>query len=162
MTISREQGQAIATLMSALRPEWDQPGCLAAVGQLISRDPANVAMAAVRLCATPEARTPGALTNPHGGHWTERVTVSPVRYPPKRGEDCRKHPGEWPDTCRGCAADDLTGDDSTFNPRREGAGVRAEHVRAALLEARTHNCPCGVARVACAEHRNQTEAEESK
>lgn len=154
MTISREQGQAIARLMHELRPEWDLPGCVSVVARLKDRDPANLAMAAVRLCATPEAATPGALLNPEGGHWRERVSASPMRYPPKSHESCRKHPGEWEDTCRGCAGDKLAGDDSTFNPRRTEAGDRVATLKALHAQTVANLCSHGVPPKFCIDHRN--------
>lgn len=76
--MNREQGQAIAALMAALREEWDQPGCLAALADVKDRDAHDVALAAVRLAATPAVRTPGAL-RVDGPHWRERVV--PKRTP---------------------------------------------------------------------------------
>lgn len=160
MTTSREQGQAIAALMSALRDDWDEPGCLAAVAAVKDRDPHDVAMAAIRLCATAEAKTPGAL-KVAGQHWRERVSGATVRYPPKRGEDCRKHAGEWPETCRGCASDRLAGTDSTFNPRRtEAPGTVVQLARANLTQARAQLCSHGVHPKLCTDRHD--EVEESK
>lgn len=121
--IDRDTGETIARLMAKLRPEWDYPGCLAAVGDVKDRDPLNVTMAAVRLCGTPEAKTPAAL-RAEGPHWREKVAPSEHRHPPRLDQSCRRHPGEWPDTCRACAGDQLAGDDpdaGAHNPRRTPA-----------------------------------------
>lgn len=33
-----------------------------------------------------------------------------TRTPPRRNEWCPRHPGEWPDSCRGCASEQKAGD----------------------------------------------------
>lgn len=157
--MKKDQGQAIAALMHTLRPDWDVTGCLSVLADLKHRDAHDVGMAAIRLCATPEAKSPGALRNQQGPQWTERVSAPEPMRPPRKTEDCPKHPGNWAGTCPGCAADSHVGDDSTYNPRREGAGPRAAHVRAALLEAKARTCACGVDRLACPEHRNPSTQE---
>lgn len=151
MMMDRRQGQAIAALMSALREDWDEPGCLAAVAAVKERDPHDVALAAVRLCVTPEVRTPGAL-KAAGPHWHERVSAPIPRQPPRRGEDCRNHPGEWPDSCRGCASDRLAGTQTHANPRRTPLDPEAlAAARAALAETRATLCGHGIPHNVCKE-----------
>lgn len=107
MTIDRPTGETIARLMSHLRPEWDLPGCVAAVRTVARRHPGDVAMAAVRLAMTPEAKTPAVLGVLDGPHWREKVAPTAHRQPPRKHEQCRQHAGEWAESCRGCAADQL-------------------------------------------------------
>lgn len=137
MTIDRETGENIARLMANLRPEWDYPGCVAAVKAVARKHPADVALAAVRIAMTPEARTPMALTAPDGPHWHEKLAPPAVRHPPRHGQDCPNHPGEWPDACRGCASDRLAGTETKPNPRRTPANPDAlKTARAALTRAK--------------------------
>lgn len=116
MMMSREQGQAIAALMHRLRNDWDEPGCLAAVAGVKDRDPYDVALAAVRLCSTPEAKTPGAL-KVAGQHWRERV-----------GPAAQVKSGEWCWTCnhteRICRQ--LYSNDHEFVPVAKKRPVRRE------------------------------------
>lgn len=114
--MEKRQGEAIAALMSALRADWDYPGCFAAVGAVKDRNPHDVAMAAVRLCATTEAKTPAVLKI-DGPHWREKVAPSLALFPPRKDEACPKHPGEWPGTCRGCASDRIAGELGQRPPR---------------------------------------------
>lgn len=157
MAFDKETGLAIAALMHRLRPDWDQPGCLAAVAKVASLHPADVAMAAIRLCETPEAKTPMALANRDGQHWVEKVARG-VLYPPKREEACPKHPGEWPDNCRGCAGDKLAGDASDA-ANRGGTSHGAADARALLRMATSTLCSHGVEPTHCHEKHDQPEEE---
>lgn len=154
MSFDRETGQDIAALMHRLRPEWDLPGCLSAVAKVAALHPINVAMAAIRLCATPEAKTPMALANRDGQHWRERLATGTVRYPPRADQACPKHPGEWPDHCRGCAGDMLAGDESDAgNRRREPADGRIDQLRHLHHAATSGFCAHGVDPARCDEHK---------
>lgn len=161
MAFDKETGQAIATLMHRLRPDWDTPGCLAAVAKVNTLDPFNVAMAAIRLCGTPDAQTPMALATRDGQHWRERIATSAVRYPPRSDQACTKHPGEWPDNCRGCAGDRLAADtsDASNRGRTEGDVGRLRH----LVNVATDGfCSHGVDPQRCLEHRAKPDETEEQ
>jgi hypothetical protein len=163
MMMTREQGNAIAVLMASLRPEWDYPGCFAAVAKVQTMDPANVALAAIRLATTEEVRTPGALSNLNGPHWREKVSASQVRYPPRKDEACPRHPGEWPDSCRSCAADKLAGDASAFNPRRTAANEQALALaRAELAQAKANLCSHGIRPSVCLEKHDRPSSRDER
>jgi hypothetical protein len=152
MSVDRPTGETIARLMSHLRPEWDYPGCVAAVKAVARKPAADVAMAAIRLAMTPEAKTPGALSVANGAHWRERLAAPEPRNPPRRGEDCRNHPGEWPESCRGCASDRLAGTETHANPRRTAVDTEAlTAARAALAETRATLCGHGIPHNVCKE-----------
>lgn len=59
----------------------------------------------------PATTTPARLRE--NGPWRRAATAAAslergaLTGPPKRGEDCRLHPGEYADACRCCAADAL-------------------------------------------------------
>lgn len=143
--IDRETGHAIANLMHHLRPEWDTPGCIAVIGKLRDRSPLDVAMAAIRLCATPGVNTPGALATVDGPHWRERITAPTVRFPPKRGDDCPKHPGQWPASCSGCASDRLAGTESpSRSPQALDAAVHVNALRQIVNATTATFCSHGV------------------
>lgn len=151
MTTTRSQGQAIAALMSELRPDWDYPGCLAAVGAVKHKHAADVAMAAVRLCCTAEAQTPGALKAEQGQHWREKVAPTTHRHPPRREQECRRHPGEWHDACRPCAAERIARADEEPNEPTTPAEQAIAAMKAQLASFRANTCLHGTPVTRCAE-----------
>lgn len=90
MNENTNTAEILTELVHRLRPEWDRPGILAAIENVAARGrhPLDVAMAAIRLAGTPEARTPGALTQLDGPHWRERVTTATAPRPPKPDQAC--------------------------------------------------------------------------
>lgn len=159
MTIDRPTGQSIAALMANLRPDWDLPGCLAAVKAVARRHPGDVALAAVRLAMTPDAKTPAALGVLDGPHWREKLAPAGHRHPPRPAEECRTHAGEWAGSCRGCAADrlaptlDLDDQADTDTPALDAlAAARAE-----LAAVRAGHCTHGVDPRRCNEAHNLDE-----
>jgi hypothetical protein len=81
--------------------EWDEAGTYAKVSELTGQ---NLALTIERvLChaTDPEAKTPGAiLRNFTPPKPSQRETAK--RGNPHRDEECREHPGQWPDTCASC------------------------------------------------------------
>lgn len=122
MPVTKDQAQMIANLAAASRPtgasRWDHAGIVAAVAKVKHLALPDVVTAVMRAAADRTIETPGAIGNMRSSAWTERVTKPTGWRPPKIDEECARHPGEWPDTCRGCAADQHAGEARTNEERR--------------------------------------------
>ena len=102
------QAQALATFVARIRPDWDHPGIMAALGKAANLgSPVQVARALVNLAENPDLRTPAILAQP-GSHWSapngERVQI--------RGANdvhCPEHPSSV-HPCPQCAAKRCTPD----------------------------------------------------
>lgn len=119
--LTHDQAKAAARCIAALRPEWDAPGILDALGRARGRgDAPTVVIAALRAAMNPTNRTPAVIPL-DGAHWRPDApdAKGAARQPAKAGalEECQIHVGEYVDRCRGCAADALVGDESQ-PPRR--------------------------------------------
>src|SRR5690349_17586979 len=96
------QAQALATFVARIRPDWDHPGIMAALGKAANLGtPAQVARALVNLAENHDLRTPAILAQP-GSHWSapngERIQI--------RGTNdvhCHEHPSSV-HPCPHCAA----------------------------------------------------------
>ena len=152
MTLTAKQAWAIGHLVHELRPEWEAEGVVAALKRCAGGDPFATALASIRAAADKNARTPGVIPTP-GTHWQEGLKRDPEpARPPRKSEDCPKHPGNWRDSCHGCAADKLAGDDTNYNPRRTEAGDRIATLRGLVSSTKARLCPCGVEPMLCADH----------
>lgn len=150
----------IASAVNQLRPDWPTSSIATLVtSKLGSRTRRDVAVALTWVACDSASKTPARVLE--AGPWWQAVNAegsNVIRFPPKRGEDCRKHPGEWPETCRGCASDRLAGDDSTFNPRRQDApGDALALARANLTQAKAQLCSHGVPPRHCKERHDDEE-----
>lgn len=85
--MTKNQGQALAAFVHEMRNDWDAPGILAQLAKCQHLNAWEVAHALLRLAATPEAKTPGALMTTSGPHWRERTRVE-TPMPPRRQEQC--------------------------------------------------------------------------
>ena len=98
----------IVNLMTALRPEWGVPGCVAALRALPDMPIAGVAAAAIRYAADPKNLTPGMLTDLGNRAWVSDWHPT-----------CRRHPQNrsWriDGTCASCWADSHAVD---YEPRQ--------------------------------------------
>lgn len=109
-----KQGQALTAFLHELRGDWDKPGIEHALSVARGKGTApDVAVAAIRAAAQAGNRTP-AVIGMDGPHWREPATEKPkpTNRPPKRDEDCPRHAGQWADSCHGCAADRIAGDET--------------------------------------------------
>ena len=108
MPLSRDQGEALARMLTSLRPEsWDYAGTFAAVKKLAHRPetPGQLIAAAVRAAEDPNVRTPGVIPSA-GSHWDTGATIpKPPRLTPEH--ECSSHPGQWAATCSLCAGERL-------------------------------------------------------
>lgn len=99
MTLTGTQGKALVQLIASLRRDWQPAGIEAAIRKAITDGATgpDVCVAAVRVAANPEAKTPGLIPAP-GPHW--QALRSGARLAPI---DCPEHPGNPSGRCRPCA-----------------------------------------------------------
>jgi hypothetical protein len=98
--ISRTQAEALATFITRIRPDWDHPGILAAIGKAQHLgSPAAIGSALCRLADNRELRTPATLPDP-GAHWAG-TPVAAIRPPTM----CGDHPRRRALNCPDCAAE---------------------------------------------------------
>lgn len=94
--IDNQSINALAFLMTRLRPEWDAPGCVAALRRT-SVPLADLAIAAVRYAVDPGNETPAHIADLRNRAWTSDSFL-PCRI---HGAASRRTDGE----CAGCYAD---------------------------------------------------------
>lgn len=71
MSITRTQAESLATFIAKMRPDWDHPGIVAAIGKAQSQATAlQIARALVNLAENRELHTP-ALLPEKGNHWRD-------------------------------------------------------------------------------------------
>lgn len=100
MRMTKSSAIILARLIEALRPDWQYPGILAALGTVSDREAFDT-LAAMAACAKdPSAVTPAAITNPT--YWADwgrtEVTRAPGRplaailgeLPPRDPDACRR------------------------------------------------------------------------
>lgn len=121
--ITRDQARALASLVAALRPDWDSPGILKALSDARERgNPFALAHAALYAAETLTNRTPAviALT---GDHWTKGRALgesNPIRFDrcPEPGH------GSFPaHNCSSCRSEGL--ESSEPRPERSAADIEA-------------------------------------
>jgi len=89
---------ALGYLMSQIRPEWDAPGCVAALRKLADMPIAELTIAAARYACDPENTTPGNLPNLNNRAWDTDWYLPCKKHPHERA---RRTSGE----CAGCYSD---------------------------------------------------------
>lgn len=79
--------RALAQVVVAVRPGWDLPGVLVHLTNATrDHDLADVAIAAVRAAADPQAHTPAVIARP-GNHWRGGIDPTPAPEPLVRYTD---------------------------------------------------------------------------
>lgn len=142
----------IAAMAHALRPDWPLASLrtLLAGDQLRNKSRRDMAVALAWVACENDTKTPKRVVE--SGPWWHAANVETpervVRFPPKRDDECRRHPGEWVDACRPCAVEDRAIDAGTRAP--DGT-ADASHARAALLATRAALCSHGVPGSHCAD-----------
>ena len=141
--LTPRDASALAHLVARLREEvhganrWDEAGINAELARLVGQNLAITVDRVIRHACDTTAKTPGAIRRPF---LPDAPTPGP-RFPARAGEDCRLHPGEYPDGCRSCAADRLAGDQADQadqRPRPATDDTRAEAIRRARAALRPH------------------------
>lgn len=132
--MNRETGDAIAVLVTKLRPDWDVRGVMAALSQVKDREPGLVAIAAIRCALVPSNRTPAVIAL-GGAHWSEkpagggalrpydRHACKSCLFPHDPGDECLRADPEA--TRRGVAAARaaLRGQPTTSTPTTTAGGT---------------------------------------
>ena len=102
---TRVQAEALATLVRQLRPDWDHPGIVHAIGRCHREALSEIAVALIRLAENGQAKTPALLPEP-GRHWTRAALDDTPAGPNTRNLDhCPIHPGHERRDCRPCRDD---------------------------------------------------------
>ena len=101
--------RALAAVVAAIRGDWQPPGILAHLTTAAAKHPyPDVALAAVRAATDRGNRTPAVIPM-DGRHWQPSAAppaaAAATVLPPRPGEWCPEHPGQWRDGCAGCKAD---------------------------------------------------------
>lgn len=145
--LSHDQATKLATLVNALRPDWDKAGILDALGKARHLGTATeVSIAAIRCAESAKNRTPAVIAL-DGEHWR------PPKADPGAMGDRRINVAGRCDKCGRLhpAADPC------IPPREEtqaAAARRASEARALMAQAKAGHCSHGVAPRDCADHRN--------
>ena len=102
---TRVQAEALATFVRQLRPDWDHPGIVHAIGRCQREPLSEIAVALIRLAENGQAKTPALLPEP-GRHWTRAALDDTPAGPNTRNLDhCPIHPGHERRDCRPCRDD---------------------------------------------------------
>ena len=102
---TRAQAEALATFVRQLRPDWDHPGIVHAIGRCHREALSEIAVALIRLAENGQAKTPALLPEP-GRHWTRAALDDTPAGPNTRNLDhCPIHPGHERRDCRPCRDD---------------------------------------------------------
>jgi hypothetical protein len=102
---TRVQAEALATFVRQLRPDWDHPGIVHAIGRCQREALSEIAVALIRLAENGQAKTPALLPEP-GRHWTRAALDDTPAGPNTRNLDhCPIHPGHERRDCRPCRDD---------------------------------------------------------
>lgn len=116
----------LAGAINALRPDWPIASLATLIRTKLAHRPRrDIAVALAWVACESASDKPARVLE--AGPWWKAVAVDGKAFngPPRREEDCPKHPGHWAQRCTACAADALAGDASTFNPRRTPADPEA-------------------------------------
>ena len=127
MTTTRVQAEALATFVRQLRPDWDHPGIVAAIGRCKREPLSEVAVALIRLAENGQAKTPALLPEP-GRHWNRAAIDDRPAGPALRNLDlCPEHGNPRRD-CLDCRRE--TGPDLTT----EQIAANAQALRAQIAD----------------------------
>lgn len=101
----------IAAAINLLRPDWPTKSLITLMhrDELVRRPRRDVCVAFAWVACETNTANPGRVLEA-GPWWRAAVadddTSATTRVrPPKRGQDCPHHPGQWADRCGGCVAD---------------------------------------------------------
>lgn len=141
--MNREEIHQLARAVAALRPDWQAY----AVRPFLEQNFPDVALHEVALPLLAVAlelndqgehrwATPGVVLE--SGPWWDLGLFggggppAPARFPPKRDQECTKHPGEWAHLCRACASERIGSEPTYIDTRRRTGVAMPAEVRHAL------------------------------
>jgi len=114
VTLSQSQGQALTALLHTIRRDWGLAGITAALKKAsLLGSAAEVAVAACRVAANPDMRTPALIGDP-GPHWQGLAAGS--RLAPQM---CVTHPEQKAGACVECFKAAVPRADLCPVPRRD-------------------------------------------
>lgn len=114
--ITHNQAKALASLLHALRGDWDEPGIMAALGNARHQASApDLMVAAIRAAASAHNRTP-AVIGMQGEHWRSGTVARRAAEPDVRCTICN----QGQERCQQLAA--LPDDGHAFTPPGPGRG----------------------------------------
>lgn len=94
MTVSRVSAEKLATFVRQLRPDWDHPGIVHAIGRCQREPLSEIAVALIRLAENGQAKTPALLPEP-GRHWMRAAVGDTPAGPNLRNSiPCHVHPDQ--------------------------------------------------------------------
>jgi hypothetical protein len=165
-TLNAQHARALTFLALDIRSAtigaraWDEHGTFVCIMKREGQNLALVAQDVIRHAARIDAQTPGVIAGSFNPPPVEAVVTK--RGNPKRGEDCPKHAGQWPDNCGGCKLGELPGyGDADREPLpHQPAHADASLARAFMAQSKPNLCGCGVRRDLCPAHREAAVAEE--
>lgn len=99
MSITEQQGRAVAFLLHELRPDWGIASLVSLIGKHAETDLGALTVAAVTKAMEPTCQTPGPIFHP-GPHWPAAAKAEAPKPVP-----CPDHVGENAHNCRCCWAD---------------------------------------------------------
>ena len=134
MSTTRVQAEALATFVRLLRPDWDHPGIVHAIGRCQREAISETAVALIRLAENGQAKTPALLPEP-GRHWKRAGLDDAPAGPNSRNLDrCPEHGNPRTD-CLDCR-------------RENGPELTAEQIAANVAALRSQVAAKGRERVA--------------
>ena len=129
MPMTTRDAQALTYLVRRIREEtygandWDENGIAAVLAKLVGRNLPITVEQVYRHAADAAAKTPGAISRPF---LPDAPKPTGHRQSPKRSEECRLHPGEWPPpNCRPCATEGREQEYAGARDEDESADARA-------------------------------------
>ena len=137
MSVSRVSAEKLATFVRDLRPDWDHPGIVHAIGRCKREPLSEVAVALIRLAENGQAKTPALLPEP-GRHWTRAALDDRPAGPNLRNLDlCPEHGNPRRDCldCRRDAGPDLTPEQIAANAQALRAQIADTQRRVRELNA---------------------------
>lgn len=126
MTTTRVQAEALATFVRQLRPDWDHPGIVHAIGRCQREPLSEIAVALIRLAENGQAKTPALLPEP-GRHWKRAALDDTPAGPNTRNLDLCPDHGNPRRDCLDCHRDagpELTPEQIAANAAAMRAQVR--------------------------------------
>ena len=114
---------------------WDEDGLMTNLRKIQNRNLHMLVEHTIRHAADPAAKTPGVLA----GSFTPPAPKAESRTwkPPKKSEECTRHPGQWPTACGPCATENTPAYYDPDPTEETTVTTGAEAARAALQAATT-------------------------
>lgn len=157
----------IAAAANLLRPDWPIASIktLLEKPELVNRPRRDVAVALVWVACESDTKTPSRVLT--AGPWwqasaVDRAPEENLRRPPRKDEECAKHPGQYaPPICNACHADRKGRRDAENEAAATQQRLARDEARAAarLALASAEVCSHGVPPSHCVDHKAEPGAD---